>query len=325
MDIESLEITEGRVYYTGYDTSELWTSRTKTVYEYDLATGEKRILYSTGFYNNIEPRVTDIAADGDHVILRENCGGDDLVLHTLSTGTNERIFRSGDMIQGLAIDGDRIVWGCDRTDGESGREIHVYTISTGEDTVIPESRSDKTFGTADISGDTVVWMKALHAPSWNNGSYIPMKGSEIILTDLASGMTTSLETMEGYSKPFISGETVVYVNEPEVDYDNPNTGTIRVYDIGTATFSDIASEVAGITDFEGGLVLWHRYSPRVEWLTAISGTIPTTIAAKNTPGVTDISDSVVQNHSPQKNPIGLVVLVSVLIAGIVGFAILKKR
>lgn len=33
MDLESLEISDGRVYYTEYDTSELWTSRTKTVYE----------------------------------------------------------------------------------------------------------------------------------------------------------------------------------------------------------------------------------------------------------------------------------------------------
>lgn len=168
-------------------------------------------------------------------------------------------------------------------------------------------------------------MKALHAPSWNNGNYTGMRGSEIMLTDLVSGVTTSLEKMEGYSRPFISGESVVFVNEPEVDYDNPNTGTIRVYDIGTATFSDIASEVAGVTDFEGELVLWRRYSPRSDWLTAISGTIPTAATAKNTPGVTEIPDSVAQNNSPQKNPIGLVALASVLIAGIVGFAILKKR
>lgn len=275
MNIESLEITDGRVYYTEYDTTKFYESRTKTVYEYDMATENRRIIYSTGFYNNIESRVTDIVGDGKHVVLREDSGGDDLILHTLSTGTNNKIFRSKDKIQGLAIDGDRIVWGCDRTDREPGREVHVYTISTGEDYIIPESMSIRTWGWSDISGDEVVWSRSAEEPDISSGyPSLVTAGGEIMLTNLSTGMTCSLETLSAPSAPYISGNTVIYVKKPKVDYDNPDNGTIRVYDIGTGIFSEIASDVAGITDFDNGLALWHRYSPRSDWLTAISGTIP---------------------------------------------------
>ena len=125
MDLESLGISDGRIYYTEYDTSEPWVSRTKTVYEFDLATREIRIIYTAGFINYVQQRITKIVGDGDHVVLCEECGGYDLILHTLSTGTNQIIFTSRSMIQGLAIDNGRIVWGCERTDREPGREIHV--------------------------------------------------------------------------------------------------------------------------------------------------------------------------------------------------------
>ena len=314
MDIESLEISEGRVYYAEYDTAELWTSRTKTVYEYDMSAGNKRIIYSTGFYNNIESRVTDIAADGDHVVLREDCGDNELTLHTLSTGTNKMIFRTADMIQGLAISGDRIVWGCDRTDREPGREIHVYTISTGEDDIIPESMSIRTWGLSDISGDNVVWSRSAEEPDTSRGyPALVTAGGEIMLTNLSTGMTRSLETFDAPSAPYISGNTVVYVKKTEVDYDNPNTGTIRVYDIGTATFSDIASEVAGVTDFDNGLVIWHRYSPRSDWLTSISGTMPTATSPAPTETTTQASPA---------NPFAAIVALTI---GIAGYAAIHRR
>ncbi|MDE4908150.1 hypothetical protein L0665_05950 [Methanogenium marinum] len=323
MDLDSLEFSDGRIYYSEYDSSELSYSRTETVYEFDLSTEEQRTIYNT---TGPQQRVTNIAADGDHVVLRGGVDDQDLILHTLSTGTNQIIFDSRDIIYGLAKDGDRIMWGCERTDGEPGREIHVYTVSTGEDDIIEESQSIRTLGYGDISGDRVVWIRTAEEPDTSLGyPSLTTAGGDIRLTNLSTGETFSIEIINALSSTYISEDIVVYVKKPEVDYDNPNTGTIRVYDIGTATFSDIASEVAGVTDFDNGLVIWHRYSPRSDWLTTLPGMVPNAVSPENTQNVEDIQGGVAQNNSPQNNPVNMVVLVLVLIGGIATISLLKKR
>jgi len=321
MDLESLGISDDRVFYTEYDTSELWASRTKIVYEFDMATEEKRIIYTASFINNVEPRITKIVSDGKHAILCEECGGYDLILIDLSSGNHQVIFTSRDMIHALAIDGDRIMWGCERADREPGREIHVYTISTSEDYIIPESKSIGTWGYGDISGDLVVWSKTAEEPDISLGyPSLTTAGGDIRLTDLTTGNTISLEILNAPSFPYISGDTVVYVKKPKTDYNNADTGTIRIYDIETGEFSDVASEVAGISDFDKGLILWHRYTPRSYWISSVSGTILT-----HTQSGTQIPGAIPQNPSAQESPVGPITIVSALITGIAGYALLKKN
>ncbi|MDO9539897.1 MAG: hypothetical protein Q7J09_07850 [Methanocalculus sp.] len=311
MDLDSLEFSDGRIYYSEYDSSEPSYSRTETVYEYDLATGDKRTIYNT---TGPQQRVTNIAADGDHVVLRGGVNDQYLILHTLSTGTNQIIFGSGDMIYGLAIDGDRIMWGCERTDGEPGREIHVYTISTGEDDIIPESISIRTLGYGDISGDRVVWIKTAEEPDTSLGyPSLTTAGGDIRLSDLSTGKTFSIEIINALSSTYISDDTVVYVKKPKVDYDNPDTGTIRVYDINTGTFSDYATEVAGVTDFDNGLVIWNRYSPRSDWLT----TLPGMVLASSSPAPAETA-----TQASPANPFTVIVA---LTAGIAGYVAIRRR
>ncbi|WAI02187.1 hypothetical protein [Methanogenium organophilum] len=311
MDLDSLEFSDGRIYYSEYDSTEPSYSRTETVYAFDLAIEEQRTIYNT---TGPQQRVTNIAADGDHVVLRGGVNDQDLILHTLSTGTNQIIFGSRDIIYGLAIDGDRIMWGCERTDGEPGREIHVYTVSTGEDDIIPESQSIRTLGYGDISGDRVVWIRTAEEPDTSLGyPSLTTAGGDIRLTNLSTGKTFSIEIINALSSPYISDDTVVYVKKPEVDYDNPNTGTIRVYDIGTSSFSDIASEVAGFTDFEGGLVIWHKSSPRSDWLTSLSGMIP---------AVTSPAPAETTTQTSPGNPFTVIVA---LTTGIAGYVAIRRR
>ncbi|MEA2034459.1 MAG: hypothetical protein U9N40_03055 [Euryarchaeota archaeon] len=321
-DIESLQISDNRIYYTEYDKSIIWTSRTKTVYEYNMSTDKRRPIHTSVFFNNVQPNIQKIVADGDHVVLCEEYGGDDIILHTLSTGTDQTIFRSRSMIHGFAIDGDRIMWGCERTDREPGREIHVYTISTGEDYIIPESKSIRTWGYGDISGDMIVWSKTAEEPDTSLGyPSITTVGSDIQMTDLTTGNTISLEILNTPSTPYISGNMVVFVKKPKVDYNNTNTGTIRVYDIETGEFGDdVGSDVAGMSDFDNGLVIWHRYSPRSEWLTSISGTIPTPTQT-NTQNTTDAP----QSTPAQESPVDIAVITSALIISVAGYALLRNK
>ena len=310
-DIESLAISEGRVYYTEYDTSVAWDSRTETVYEYDLATGDKRIIYSTPPLQ----RITRIAADGDYVVLRGGVNDEELILHTISAGTDRILFSSHSWIMRPTIDGDRIVWGCERTDREPGREIHVYTISTGEDDIIEESKSIKTWGFCEISGDRVVWIRAAEEPDTSLGyPRLTTAGGDICLTNLSTGNTCSIEIIGVPDFPHISGNMVAYIKKPEVDYDNPNTGTIRTYDINTDAFSDVASEVAVISNVDNGQILWKRYSPELEvWLTALPGAVPAATSPSSPEAATQTSPG---------NPFTVIVA---LTTGIAGYVAIRRR
>lgn len=304
MDLDSLEFSNGKIYFSEYNSSEPSYFRNEIVYAFDLLTGKKEVIYETARLQ----RVTKIAADEDYVVMCGGQNGENLILHTLSTGSDSAIFSSDNWITGLAMDGDRIVWGCERTDGGRGREIHVYTISSGEDYIIPASRSEKTFGTVDISGNRVAWTKG-------------MKESEILITDLLSGETTSIEKMKAYSKPFISGDTLVYIKKPETDYNNTNTGIIRVYNTETGKFGeDVGSYVAGVTDFDNGLVVWHRYSPRSDWISSVSGTIPTPVLTGQ-----ENSNNARQKDSPKQTPVEPVSVASAVMAGGLGYGLMKKK
>ena len=342
--ISCLAISGSRVYYTESDSAIVWTDRRETVYEYNLDTRQKRALYSTQSFSDLlaknadqilknggqvdQERVTMIAASGDHVVLRGGSNDRELILHTLSTGSNNVIFTSRDWIHGLAIDGDRIMWGCERVDKEPGREIHVYTISAGKDSIIPESKSAKTYGYGDISGDNVVWAMSAKDPHPVNG--VPVTSAEsydMKLTNVVSGKTQSVEQSDTapITVPFISGDTVAWVKMPKVDYNTSDTGTIRLYNIKTGTFSDLATHVSGISDFANGVVLWSRMEPVSFWVTPVSGKIPdvtSTIPAQTT---NQVSTTIPQSTTSRKSPVDPGLAVAVLAAGSIGYALLHRK
>ena len=316
MDLDALEFSDSKIYFSEYNSSELIYLVEEVVYSYDLLSGEKEVIYEALPYQ----RITRIASDGDYVVMRGGTDDENLILRTISTGRESVIFTSNYWIVDLAMDGDHIVWGCSgRTDGEDGREIHVYTISSGEDYIIPDSRTEKTYGTVDISGNKVVWIKALQESTWENGEYQGMRGSEVMVTDLDTGATYSVEQFAGYTQPHISGDTVVFNKKTELDFDNSNTGTIRVYDTQIGTFGDnLGSDVSGVSDFDEELVVWHRFGPRTDWISSISGTIPP-------PVQTDVqyTDSAQQNSIPE-SPLDPVVIISAAVLAGLGYGLVRK-
>lgn len=320
--LDSLEISDGHVYYTEYDTTEPGYLRNETVFEFNLLNGEKRAIYTT---DGPQHRITKIAADGDNIVLRGGSNDQVLILYNRSSKTSRNIFTSYSAIHGLTIDGDRILWGCERTDKEPGREIHVYTISTAKDSIIPESKSIRTWGYGDISGDRVVWNMAAGEPDTSLGyPSLVNAGGDIRLTNLSTGKTQSIEILNTPETPFISVDTIVYLKKPEIDYNNSDTGTVRVYDISTGSFSDIASEVAGISDFDNGLVLWHKLKPMTFWVTPVSGK-NTATGSSATTAETGIQVPAMQNTSPPKSPVGMIVIVLAVTVGIVVYIILKRK
>jgi glutamine cyclotransferase len=324
MKINALEISDGRVYYSEYNPEEPGYWRNETVYEYDLATGEKRTVYTT---NGPQQKITKIAANGDNIVLRGGSNNQILILHTRSTGTSRQIFTSNSMIHGLAIDSDRILWGCERVDGEPGREIHVYTISTGEDYIIPESKSIRTFGYGDISGDSVVWVMTAKEPDSINGVPVTVESYDIRLMDLISGKSRSIEVSERapMTDPHISKNIIAWVKKPEIDYNNSDTGTIRIYDIGTGTFSDLTSEVASISDFSNGMVLWQRLKPMSFWVTSISGNVPTTSSSITTTAIPDPQKTYTANTPAPESPAGAIIIVLAVMVGIVVHVTMKRK
>jgi hypothetical protein len=315
--LESLEIADDRVYYAASGDPE-------TVYQYNLATSEKKAIYTT---DGSQQKVTKIVASGDHVVLRGGTDDQKLILHTLSTGTSQVIFTSRDWILDVDIDGDRITWGCNRVDGEPGREIHVYTISTGKDTIIPESKSVKTYGYGSISGNNVIWVMSAKDPDYINGVPVTSVSYDMKLTNIASGKTQSIEQSDTapMTVPFISGDTVAWVKKPNVDYDNSDIGTIRTYNITAGTFGDFASDVDYISDFNSGVILWGRLHPVSFWVTPISGKIPEVTSPTLSQTTPQVPTTVQKPTTSQKSPVDPIMIVSAIAAGAVGYTILKRK
>ena len=315
--LESLEIADGRVYYAESGDPE-------TVYQYNLATSEKQVIYTT---EGPQQKVTKIVASGNHVVLRGGTDDQKLILHTLSTSFNQIIFTSRDWILDVDIDGDRIVWGCNRVDGEPGREIHVYTISTGKDYTIPESKSVKTYGYGDISGDNVVWVMSAKDPDYINGVPVTVESYDMKLTNIVSDKTQSVEQSDTapMTVPFISGDTIAWVKKPNVDYNNSDTGTIRTYNIKTGALIDFAANVDGISDFDNDVVLWSRLKPVSFWVTPISGKIPEVTTSTLSQTTPQVPTTVQKPTTSQKSPVDPIMIISAIAAGAVGYTSLKKK
>ena len=321
MRLESMTISDGRVFYTEYDTSEPWYSRNQTVYAFDLTTEEKQILFTTPVVPNVQQKITRIVADGGHVALYKEGGGHSVILYTISTGSIQVIIRSYSGIHGLALDGNHLMWGCERTDREPGREIHVYTISSGEDWIIPESKSIKTWGYGDISGNRIVWDMATSDPDTSAGyPDLINAGDTIYMTDTTTGKTVSIESVNAPARPFISGEKIVYIKKPEQDYDNPGNGVIRTFDIASGSFNEFGSEIAYIQGVRGNIIIWGRYNPMSFFATTLDGTVPSPVTRE-----TIRADIPVSNPTPAESPVGPLLVVSAITTGAIGFIIFNKR
>ena len=323
VDLESLAFSDGRIYFTEHNRDDIIYQKNETVYQYTLATGERRGLY-TGFDGE---RITKIAASGDHVVLRGGSGERSLILYTLPAGSRQVIFTSRNWITDVNVDGDHIMWGCERVDKGPGREIHVYTISTGSDYVIPESRSAKTSGYGDISGENVAWVMSAKDPESHDvpgGISYDMK-----LTNIVSGKTESIERSDtaALTLPFISGNTIAWVKQPNVDYNNyySDSGTIRTYNITTGTFGDFAANVSAISDFDHGVVLWSRLDPVSFWVTPLSGKIPEGAIAPPVSTAGGVFTTAPQPAPSQKSPVDPGLAVAVLAAGGTAYRILHRR
>lgn len=323
VDLDSLSFSDGRVYFTEHHRDDATYWQNETVYQYTLATGERKVLYTTEGFGE---RVTKIAASGDHVVL---LGGNDnrVILYTLSTGESRTIFTARNSVYSFAIDGDRIMWGSERADKGSGREIHTYTISTGTDSIIPESKSEKTLGYGDISGENVVWVMLAKDPDYINGVPVGGVSYDIRLTNLVSGRTQSIERSDTapITNPFISGDTIAWVKKPNVDYNNSDIGTIRTYNITTGTFGNFAANVDAISDFDNGVVLWSRLEPVSFWVTPISGKIPEVTTSTLSQTTPQVPTTVQKPTTSQKSPVDPIMIISAIAAGAVGYTSLKKK
>lgn len=166
---------------------------------------------------------------------------------------------------GLAIDGDRALFGCRRTDGGSGREIHIYSISGKEDHIIPESRSEGTWGYGDLSGDLVAWTKTDGPLSASATS------AEIMVTDLADPSTTAVVHLDRIETPRIQGDTVYWVEKESGD---SSEGVIHAYDLQRGESTTLATGVTALCDVRNGYALWMSYSPNALWTTQLPGDAP---------------------------------------------------
>ncbi|MFA5331999.1 MAG: hypothetical protein WC342_06440 [Methanoregula sp.] len=323
MDLECFRISDGRAYFTEHNRDDSSYRQTETVYQYTLATDERKVIYT----GSDGERITKITASGDHVVLRGGTNERSLILHTLSTGSSQVIFTSRDWIVDVNIDGDHIMWGCYRGDKGPGREIHVFTISTKTDYIIPESKSVKTSGYGDISGDNVVWDMLAKDPTYVNGIAVMGVSYDMKLTNLVSGRTQSIEQSDTApaTNPFISGDTIAWVKRPTLDYNNSDTGIIRTYNITTGTFSDLAANVSGISDFAHGVVLWSRMKPVSSWITPLSGKIPDVTVTTPMPSASLVTTTVPKSTPSQKSPVDPGLIIAVLAAGGTGYALLHRR
>jgi len=320
---DDLELFDGHLYFSLYDPAEPGYFRNETVYGYNLATGEKQLIYVT---DGPQQRVTKIVADGDHVVMRGGVNDRKLILYTKSTGSVTTLFTSRDWIHGLAIDGNRIMWGCE-VDKGAGREIHVYTISTGTDYIIPESKSENTYGYGDISGDNVVWAMRAKDPDYINGVPVGGVSYDMRLTNLVSGRTQSVDRSDTapLTVPFISGDTIAYLKQPSVDYNNTDTGVIRTYNIRTGSFKEFGSKIAFITDVKGDLLIWGWFSPMSFFATTLNGTLPTVTPATPVQSTTQIPGTVQQAATTPGSPVDPVAIVSALATGVAGYAVMNRR
>ncbi|MFA5331998.1 MAG: hypothetical protein WC342_06435 [Methanoregula sp.] len=322
---DALELSDGSLYFSLYDPAEPGYFRNETVYDYNLATGEKQLIYVT---DGPQQQVTKIVADGDHVVMRGGVNSRKLIIYTKSTGSVTTLFTSRDMIHGLAIDGDRIMWGCERVDKEAGREIHVYTISTGTDYIIPESKSENTYGYGDISGDNVVWAMRAKDPDYINGVPVGGVSYDMRLTNLVSGRTQSVDRSDTapLTVPFISGGTIAYLKQPSLDYDNYDTGVIRTYNIRTGSFNEFGSKIAFITDVKGDLLIWGRYKPMSFFATSLNGTLPIVTPLTPVQSTTQIPGTGQPvTTTPPGSPVDPIMIVSALATGVAGYAVMKRR
>ncbi len=298
----ALAVSDGSVYWYEANNRHEYGD----LYRYDIATGTQSLLYRIDDAWN--SRIVRIVADGDHLVWDEGQNGGTLKVHTLSTGNTDVIF-SNDQIYGLAIDGDRVLFGCKRTDGGTGREIHVYSIGAKEDSVIPESRSEGTWGYGDLSGDLAVWTRT----DPEEEPFSVLSGAEIMLTDLASASTVPVYHLDTIADACISDGAIVWV---ERESNTDMNGTLLAYDIETGVSRPLITGVYGLNDVRKGYVLWLSKTPYAYQVTQVAGDAPAATTHAQ-PGASDTP--------PQSTPLTTGTALFALLAASCGLAVRRRR
>ncbi len=293
----TLAVSGGSVY---------WYETNGDLYRYDIATGTQSLLYRID--DAWGSRIVRIVADCDHLAWNEGQNGGTLKVHTLSTG-NTDVILSSDQIYSLAIDGDRVLYGCKRTDGGAGREIHVHSIGAKEDSVIPESRSEGTWGYGDISGDLAVWTRT----NPEDEPFSVLSGADVMLTDPASASTVPVYHLDTIADACISDGTIVWV-ERESNADM--NGTLCAYDIDTGVSRPLITGVYGLYDIREGYVLWLSKTPYAYQVTRIAPDAP----AATTPAQPGASDT-----PPESTPLATGAAVLALLVVGSGLAVRRRR
>ncbi len=311
----AIDIHDNHLYYVEQDKDIPRIERLDTLYQYNIISEERQIIYTAPQYYEHIKRIT--AEERIIVFELEGTQTSQLLVHNLITGETHAIYTKS-MVNDIATDGEYVIWGCGQPGNEILTEIHVYSISTGNTFIIPESRSELSYGSVDISGNYVTWFKALESPLWENGMLIHgRKGMEIMLTDLISGETVSLGTSRGYSRPFISGDNVLFLERPAPNEDGGyedgwDNGKIIIYNIKTGKYSGLGSDVGSIQDIEGNAIIWSRYNPVSFWVTTFS---------EETENIMNTPTPPQENASPI-NPISIIS--AAMLAGL-GYRLVKKK
>ncbi|MDN7025852.1 hypothetical protein FGU65_13340 [Methanoculleus sp. FWC-SCC1] len=298
----TLAVSNGSVYW--YETND--RHEYGDLYRYDIAAGTQSLLYRID--DAWGSRIVRIVADCDHLAWDEGLNGGTLKVHTLSTG-NTDVILSNDQIYSLAIDGDRVLFGCKRTDGGTGREIHVYSIGAKEDSVIPESRSEGTWGYGDISGDLAVWTRT----DPEEEPFSVLSGADVMLTDPASASTVPVYHLDTIADACISDGTIVWV-ERESNADM--NGTLCAYDIDTGVSRPLITGVYGLYDIREGYVLWSSKTPYAYQVTQIAPDAP----AATTPAQPETAGT-----PPRSTPLTPGTALLALLAAALGLAVRRRR
>ena len=165
-----------------------------------------------------------------------------IFLLDLATGEGRQISNGPGAHQQPAISGDRIVWQrFHRLISEvDGSDMLMFDLSTGETTPLVVGGLQ---GSADISGDRVVWVES-------KGRGI----SDIILLDLSTGdLTRVTDDANGQGRPRISGNRIVWEDDRNGNID------IFMFDISTGVETQITGDPSDQVEpsLSGDKVIWR--------------------------------------------------------------------
>ena len=324
VDLDSLAFSDGRIYFTEHNRDDVIYRQNETV-----CTGPP---LQPGRERNCIPALTANVLRRSPPAGIMSCCAEVLLSGALSCIRSRSVPAKSfshpttgllmSILMAIMSCGDVSGW----TRGPGGRSM---CTRSPRDQILLSRRADRQrpSGIGDISGENVAWVMSAKDRNIND---VPGGISyDMELTNIVSGKTESVERSDTapVTVPFISGDTIVWVKKPNVDYNNyySDTGIIRTYNITTGTFGDIAANVSAISDFDNGVVLWSRLDSVSFWVTPLSGKIPEGAIATSAPAAGFATTIVPQHAASQKSPVDPGLIIAVPAAGGTGYALLHRR